>query len=461
MLSTRRKPCRLSTYYKIPVRPIYRGYAVYAPGKEPPGYFESLEQRDPAVIWNDAVGITPRLQTEADWIAAGEVVFDAAIFFDDVASADDVRSPEWYKAVNPRLTGEGILPYTTYVVRQKGKVELGNNACGFCHTRVQPDGQVIKGAQGDFEFDRAVAFGLVRGSLSNARNGFRTLFGAPWLKERDPAARADSMTLEELAGRFQAIPAGVAGRHRASADSPPAIPDLIGIRDRRFLDRTGLVRHRGIEDLMRYAALNNELDFLSRFGDFVPAGKEFRELPDPTDPAFPGGGRYSDTQLYALAKFLYSLTPPPNPNPPSALSKQGERVFQRVGCAVCHTPPLYTNNKLVPADGFTPPASDFSRNDVMPTPIGTDPTLTLYTRRGTGYYKVPSLRGVWYRGPFEHNGSVATLEDWLDPTRLRDDYVPTGFRGYGIKTRAVKGHRFGLSLSKSDKDALIAFLKTL
>ncbi len=24
-------------YYKIPVRPIYRGYPVYAPGKEPPG----------------------------------------------------------------------------------------------------------------------------------------------------------------------------------------------------------------------------------------------------------------------------------------------------------------------------------------------------------------------------------------------------------------------------------------
>ena len=83
------------------------------------------------------------------------------------------------------------------------------------------------------------------------------------------------------------------------------------------------------------------------------------------------------------------------------------------------------------------------------------------TRRGTGYYKVPSLRGVWYRGPFEHNGSVATLEDWFDPRRLRDDYVPTGFKGYGLKTRAVKGHEFGLKLSAEDKAGLIAFLKTL
>ena len=93
--------------------------------------------------------------------------------------------------------------------------------------------------------------------------------------------------------------------------------------------------------------------------------------------------------------------------------------------------------------------------------VGTDPTLTLTTRRGTGYYKVPSLKGVWYRGPFEHNGSVATLEDWFDPRRLRDDYVPPGFIGHNRKTRAVKGHEFGLALAAEDKRALIAFLKTL
>jgi len=56
---------------------------------------------------------------------------------------------------------------------------------------------------------------------------------------------------------------------------------------------------------------------------------------------------------------------------------------------------------------------------------------------------------------------VATLEDFFDPKRLRDDYTPTGFKGYGVKTRAVKGHEFGLKLSADDKNALIAFLKTL
>jgi hypothetical protein len=128
---------------------------------------------------------------------------------------------------------------------------------------------------------------------------------------------------------------------------------------------------------------------------------------------------------------------------------------------MCHTPPLYTNNKLVPADGFKVPEEHKKLYDILPLSVGTDPNLTMKTRRGTGYYKVPSLKGIWYRSMFEHNGSVATLEDWFDPRRLRDDYVPTGFRGVGVKSRAVKGHEFGLDLSAEDRKALIAFLKTL
>jgi hypothetical protein len=62
---------------------------------------------------------------------------------------------------------------------------------------------------------------------------------------------------------------------------------------------------------------------------------------------------------------------------------------------------------------------------------------------------------------FGHSGWCATLEDWFDPRRTRDDYVPTGYKPYGTKTYAVKGHPFGLGLSAEDKKALIAFLKTL
>jgi cytochrome c peroxidase len=136
-------------------------------------------------------------------------------------------------------------------------------------------------------------------------------------------------------------------------------------------------------------------------------------------------------------------------------------VFNREGCAGCHTPPLYTNNKLTPVEGFKASEEDLKKFDVLSLSVGTDSGLALKTRRATGYYKVPSLKGVWYRGPFEHSGSVATLEDWFDPRRTRDAYVPTGYRGYGVKTRAVKGHPFGLDLNGDDRRALIAYLKTL
>ncbi len=148
-----------------------------------------------------------------------------------------------------------------------------------------------------------------------------------------------------------------------------------------------------------------------------------------------------------------------NPNQPDSLTVAGKKVFEREGCIGCHTPPFYTNNKRMPVTGV----SFFARKTrtLCVVSLGTDATLTMRTRRGTGYYKVPSLKGVWYRGPFEHSGSIGRLEDWFDPRRLRDDYVPTGFKGYGVTTRAVKGHEFGLKFSAEDRRALIAFLRTL
>lgn len=93
--------------------------------------------------------------------------------------------------------------------------------------------------------------------------------------------------------------------------------------------------------------------------------------------------------------------------------------------------------------------------------VGTDAGLATRTRKGTGDYKIPSLRGLWYRGLYEHDGSVASLEDWFDPKRLSGDYVPSGFRGPGVTHRAVPGHTFGRDLAPDEKRALIAFLRTL
>ena len=41
---------------------------------------------------------------------------------------------------------------------KKGAIEWESFACAFCHTRVMPDGGILKGAQGNFPFDRVFAF---------------------------------------------------------------------------------------------------------------------------------------------------------------------------------------------------------------------------------------------------------------------------------------------------------------
>jgi hypothetical protein len=442
-------------YYRIPVAPMYKTYPVYVPGHEPPGYIDWLKQQEPEIVWDDS-GHAPPLKTDQDWIRAGEIVFDAPVRFGGARLLDSIRNPSWYEETGTPLAKDGTLPIFRYVIVKKGMIEVGQNACGYCHSRLMPDGSVLKGGQGNFPLSR---IGAGAGILGPDPALFRrAAFGVPWL-DPDPAAALYGLSPEE---RPANLPTGVNPRYRASPLYPVQVPDLIGVKDRSYLDRTGLQRHRSIADLMWYAAMNRGIgdggDALANHNGFIPADPpRFQKLPDPATRS-----RYSDEQLYALALYLYSLQPPPNPNQFDAIAARGQRVFEREECASCHTPPQYSNNKLTPAEGFTVPEDHRKTYEILPVTVGTDPGLALKTRRGTGYYKVPSLKGLWRREMFPHDGSCATLEDWFDPRRLRDDYVPTGFLGpHGAKTRAVKGHTFGLSLSSDDRTALIAFLKTL
>lgn len=437
-----------AAYYRIPERVIYKSYPVYAAGREPEGYAEWLRTVEPEVAFDPS-----RLSTQPQWIAAGEIVFNAPtslhpVFF----TAEDLRNPAFFGRAGMPVAKDGTIPFARWVVRRRGVVELGSMGCNTCHTRVIEDGTVVPGAPGNNPNDREGAR-LLRNSAKVIAPekilaqvlGFARQFEMPWLPD-DINRLARSMTLEQLIAAGEAIPPGVTARANTSMVLPPQIPDLIGVRARRFLDHTGLVRHRSIGDLMRYSSLAQDMFTCDRYGTANVA----------QSPAPPS--RYSDAQLYALALYVYSLRPPANPNALDSSAKRGGLLFARERCTDCHTPPLYTNNHLIAADGFQPPP-DFA--DVSAVRIGVDPRYTLKTHKGTGYYKVPSLQGVWYRGPFGHNGSAATLEDWFDPARLDPRYVPTGFKGYDGKTRSIPGHPFGLKLPPSERQDLIAFLKTL
>ncbi len=104
-------------YYKIPVRPIYKSYAVYAPGHERPGYMDWLKRQEPQIIWDDA-DHRPALQTEADWIRAGEIVFGAPISYDFPAGVMQVRDPAWYQKTRTPVARDGTMPFSRYLCGQ-------------------------------------------------------------------------------------------------------------------------------------------------------------------------------------------------------------------------------------------------------------------------------------------------------------------------------------------------------
>ncbi len=98
-----------------------------------------------------------------------------------------------------------------------------------------------------------------------------------------------------------------------------------------------------------------------------------------------GGDELGADEMYALTHWLGALRPLNSPTPvdPSAIAR-GRAVFDEVGCATCHSGPIFTNNTRVD--------------------VGTG-----------GSFKVPSLIGVGSRAPYMHDGCAPTLRDRFGP----------------------------------------------
>ncbi|RYY14915.1 MAG: hypothetical protein EOO36_13450 [Cytophagaceae bacterium] len=135
---------------------------------------------------------------------------------------------------------------------------------------------LLKGAQGNFPSEPATAW-TIRHSASFPEPAVRhvtgTLFDAPFLKD-EPNARLSRQLTEEIARAFEALPPGTQARQGTSLLYPPAVLDLIGVRECTYLDHGGLARHRSLGDMMRYIAINQSLDFLASYGGYIPAGQD-------------------------------------------------------------------------------------------------------------------------------------------------------------------------------------------
>ncbi|MEO7112492.1 MAG: hypothetical protein ABI183_18755 [Polyangiaceae bacterium] len=124
----------------------------------------------------------------------------------------------------------------------------------------------------------------------------------------------------------------------------------------------------------------------------------------------------------ALANYVWSFSES-LPSPPPA-TDLGALIFAST-CGSCHSP-----------------TQNFTGDPVPLAEVGTDPTLGLSLERGTGKYRVPSLRGVGTRTPLLHDASISSLTDFLDSARSG-------------------GHRFGLDLDDASRAALLKYLAAL
>jgi hypothetical protein len=197
------------------------------------------------------------------------------------------------------------------------------------------------------------------------------------------------------------------------AREPVRIPDLRSVRGLTHLQADGTVRQNDLATL----ALRVETLIITSHGATI---------------------RPPRVVALAIATYVWSLADVlPSRTPSTDEELRGQAYFAQT-CAGCHAPPA-----------FTGPPVDLAI-------VGTDPTIGLSSDRGTGKYRVPSLRGVSTRGPLLHDGSLPDLETMFDPARL-----DASFRGGRHGDGAILGHTFGLDADAAERASLIAYLRTL
>ena len=117
-----------------------------------------------------------------------------------------------------------------------------------------PDGSLLNGAPFNVPLNGVLGELATRGTAlffpgdSPAIASWRE-FTVPWIRN-DIHDSIRSMTEAEAGGLFGSIPPGAFARFNGSPYYPTKVPDLIGIKDRKYIDHTGTHRLRGPEDVM-------------------------------------------------------------------------------------------------------------------------------------------------------------------------------------------------------------------
>ncbi len=345
-------------------------------------------------------GVRPR--TMQEWVALGREAFFGYPLRREIYADYALTRPQVAERAGVQIAPDGSYPGIRVFADVDGSTGLAIT-CAVCHTNV-----------------RSVALGPPRLIVGEARRSFD--YGALRIAyHEETKAPVDA----NLVRRMKTWGPGRADVSEDDDEDPVAIPDLWGLKTQTFLTQGGTIKHLGPTSL----AIRQETQLLH---------SNHQKIRPPREVA------------YALAMFLYSLKPD-NPVRPDAhkmgidlrsaqrqeLLPKGTKLFEKE-CSSCHSNAVW-GGPLVDADR-----------------VGTDPMLAKGAARGTGKYRPPSLLNVRFAAPFFHDGSVRGFEELFSRERLKDNYG-VGLLGKG----AIKGHRYGTSLSAAEKDALVAYLETL
>ncbi|MEM9502123.1 MAG: hypothetical protein AAF941_09780 [Pseudomonadota bacterium] len=211
----------------------------------------------------------------------------------------------------------------------------------------------------------------------------------------------------------------------------------------------------------------------------------------------PHEARSHQAEAEAIFAWLAKYRPQPFPQPVSKEeARDGLRVYQGE-CASCHGRFEWTGEQPALADfpdwigdvGTDPLRAQTFDRALAEAIGGTSYAELIDVRIGDGY-AAPPLAGLWASAPYLHNGSIHSLEALLDPDRRlsrfkvgghaldlesigvrveNDGQYPAGYTAFSTPQwvdtsepgMGNVGHEYGSELSKTDRRALIEFLKLL
>lgn len=329
-------------------------------------------------LWD---GVTPT--TMEGWIALGRRVFFEYPMRAEVFMEYGLTDPALVAAVGVERPADGSVPGLVVFANVDGETRVGIT-CAVCHAAVR-DGVLVTGAA-----HRSFDYGRLRVTYDQIHH-----------TPVDP----------KLQERMAHWGPGRADVTEDDDEDPVTIPDLWGLRAQRWLTQAGTIR----QDSPMALAIRQETQLIDSNHQLVRPPREL---------------------AWALAMFVYSLTPPAPTAPPANVAR-GRAVFAS-HCKRCHANEAH-GGAIIPVEK-----------------IGTDPALATGRGRGTGGYRTPPLLGVRDGAPYLHHGAVSSLAELLSPARLAPTYT-AGRLGPG----PIEGHRAGTSLGADDRAALLAYLETL